>query len=690
VKELDVTAFSWWLAGLNVMADWIGSNEDWFVYAPDCKDLVAYWPCAKRQAERAVAEAGVLPISPRLGMGIADLLPAGAEPSPMQILASTLDLGDNNAPALILIEDQTGSGKTEAALLLAHRLMTEKSARGLFIALPTMATANALYGRLEEQYKKLFVLQKPAPSLVLAHGKRMLSERFLESLRGGRQEDISTNAHDADETATAQCAGWIAGDRRRTFLADCGVGTIDQALHAVLPTRHAPLRLFGLRDRVLIIDEAHAYDTYMQQELFRLIGFQTRLGGSMIILSATLPFKKRQELVRAFGADALCRRNDYPLVTVVTRDGLTETQCAPNEKLKRNITVTRLPDVDAAIQIICAAAKDAAIGWIRNTVDEAIAAQTLLAEHGIEATLFHARFAMGDRQLIEERVQNQFGKSSVAERRAHVIVGTQVMEQSLDIDFDMLISDLAPVDLLLQRAGRLWRHQRKARPVTKPQFFVISPEPLADPPKDWLKNMRGTEAVYQHPALLWRSAKAIFGKPILALPADVRGLVEAAYDENAPTPQHLQEKSDEADGKDKSAASIAWMNLMEWEKGYMLSNGEWLSDVKTPTRLSEPSQTFRLAVMGDTGLRPWYYHEDLNRAWALSEISAPWRKMQDVVTSPAVSALKQSWSRFDQDIPVLVLQQTAGVWHGEALGKDNRKVAVMYSAERGLEYISAN
>jgi CRISPR-associated endonuclease/helicase Cas3 len=269
-----------------------------------------------------------------------------------------------------------------------------------------------------------------------------------------------------------------------------------------------------------------------------------------------------------------------------------------------------------------------------------------------------------------------------------VIVGTQVMEQSLDIDFDMLISDLAPVDLLLQRAGRLWRHQRGARPVAEPQFFIIAPEPVADPLKDWLKDMRGTEAVYQHPALLWRSARAIFSKPILALPADVRGLVETAYDENAPTPQHLEEKSNAADGKDKSAASIAWMNLMDWETGYRLSNGEWLSDVRTPTRLCEPSRTFRLAKMGDAGLQPWYQHEDLNRAWALSEISAPLRKMQDVTTSPAMSALKQSWSRFDQDIPVLVLQQTAGVWHGEALGKDNRKVAVTYSSERGLEYIS--
>jgi CRISPR-associated endonuclease/helicase Cas3 len=321
-------------------------------------------------------------------------------------------------------------------------------------------------------------------------------------------------------------------------------------------------------------------------------------------------------------------------------------------------------------------------------VDDAIAAQTMLAERGIKAMLFHARFAMGDRQLIEERVQERFGKDSFGEQRAQVIVGTQVMEQSLDLDFDILVSDLAPIDLLLQRAGRLWRHQREARPVAEPQFFIIAPDPVADPPKDWLKDMRGTEAVYQHPALLWRSAKAIFGKPMLALPADVRGLVEAAYDENAPTPQHLQEKSDAADGKDKSAASIAWMNLMEWEKGYRLSNGEWLSDVKTPTRLSEPCRTFRLAVMGDTGIRPWYYHEDLNRAWALSEISAPWRKMQDAVTSPAVSALKQFWSRFDQDIPVLVLQQTAGVWHGEALGKDNKKVVVTYSFENGLEYIS--
>jgi CRISPR-associated endonuclease/helicase Cas3 len=679
----DTQAFSWWLAGLTVLADWVGSNKTWFPYDPDCTDLAAYWPHAQRSAGIALREAGVLPAPISAGLTIEDLLPHGITASPMQQLAATLDLGVRDAPTLVIIEDQTGSGKTETALLLASRLMDEKAARGVFLALPTMATANALYARLEQLYRKLFDPQFE-PSLVLAHGKRRLHDRFMASV--GRVSGVASAPDAADETASAQCAGWIAADRRRSFLADCGVGTIDQALHAVLPTRHAPLRLFGLRDRVLIIDEAHAYDTYMQEELFRLIEFQRKLGGSAIILSATLPQAQRQKLVKAFGAREVCPSDAYPLVTTASGTGVTQTSCAPNKALRREIEVIRLPDAAAAGTIIAAAAaKGAAVCWIRNTVDEAIAAQSQLQAAGVEAMLFHARFAMGDRQGIETEVQNRVGKASAGAQRHIFIIGTQVMEQSLDIDFDVMVSDLAPVDLLLQRAGRLWRHERRGRPVAAPTFFIISPAPVADPPKDWLKAMPGTAAVYRHPALLWRSAQAIFAKPAVLLPDDVRAMVEAAYGEDAPTPAHLQEKSDAAEGAEKSAASIAWMNLLAWEDGYSSANGAWESDVKTPTRLSDPSRTFRLAVPSASGLRPWCDDADPAIAWALSEISVPLRLARGAPENPDVVALRSGWSKFDQDIPVLVLRRAGDEWEAEGVGTNDKPVTLRYSRLRGLE-----
>jgi CRISPR-associated endonuclease/helicase Cas3 len=680
----DAQAFSWWLAGLTVLADWVGSNKNWFGYEPCCTDLAAYWLRARRRAAIAVREAGVLPAPHCVGLNIAELLPPGAMPSPMQRLAATLGLGGRDMPTLVIIEDQTGSGKTEAALLLANRLMNEKAARGVFLALPTMATANALYTRLGQLYRHLFA-PECEPSLVLAHGRRRLHEGFMASVEH-IVSDALARGDAADETASAQCAGWIAADRRRSFLADCGVGTIDQALHAVLPTRHAPLRLFGLRDRVLIIDEAHAYDIYMQEELFRLIEFQRKLGGCAIILSATLPRAMRCKLVKAFGARVDRQIDAYPLVTIACGAGVTQIACAPNETLKREIAVTRLPDAAAAVPVIvAAAARGGAVCWIRNTVDDAISAQGQLRAAGIDAMLFHARFAMGDRQVIETEVQRRVGKASTGAQRHVVIIGTQVMEQSLDIDFDMMVSDLAPVDLLLQRAGRLWRHERSPRPMAAPALFVIAPEPVADPPKDWLAAMPGTAAVYRHPALLWRSAGAIFAKPVMLLPDDVRGMVEAVYGDDAPTPAHLLEKSDAVEGAEKSAASIAWMNLMTWEAGYSSANGAWESDVKTPIRLSDPSRSFRLAVLSANGLCPWYDDTDPQMAWALSEVSIPLRLAKDAPESPDVAALRNGWSKFDQDISVLVLRMAGDDWAAVGVGANDKPVTLRYSKIRGLE-----
>ncbi|MEE3504180.1 CRISPR-associated helicase Cas3' [Acidiphilium acidophilum] len=698
MTEADTIAFGWWLAGLTVLADWIGSNETWFEFAPDCASLDDYWLIARERAAQAVEQAGILPISAQADFSIAALLPEKAVATPMQDCAASLDLGAATSPVLVIIEDQTGSGKTEAALLLAQRIMTEKSARGLFIALPTMATANALHERLGKTYTKLFATGGAAPSLVLAHGRRLLNDRFQEAMRAHAERQVATPAtgSDADETATAQCAGWIAEDRRRAFLADCGVGTIDQALHAVLPTRHAPLRLFGLRDRVLIIDEAHAYDTYMKKELFRLIEFQARLGGSTIILSATLPAAKRQEFLTVFakaagGGKTIIHRSDYPLVTTATAQAMVETPCEPRKMLARRIEVERLETAEAAVDHISAAPRDAAIAWIRNTVDDAVAAKAMLAARGIAATLFHARFAMGDRLATEAKVQDWFGKDSTGAARAHIVIGTQVMEQSLDIDVDLMITDLAPVDLLLQRAGRLWRHQRSHPSVDTPRLLILSPEPVAEPAADWLRDMRGTEAVYRDPALLWRSARTIFASDVLHLPEHVRGLVEAAYAEDAPVPEGLRRKSDQALSKDMVAAATAGMNLLEWRKAYCRDNGPWESDIRTPTRLSDPSLTIRLARWEDAALRPWYSDQSTRKAWALSEIALPMRRVNTVpkpsgAIGEALAALYRSWPRMEQDMPVLILRQIKSEWLGVARDKNDRDIQLIYAPDHGMMY----
>jgi len=581
-------ALRWWLAGLTVLADWIGLAECWFPYhAPDLS-LAQYWSTvALPRAVVAVAAAGVLPAVVRPHLTLADIMGRDVPTSPVQALAQTLDLAVAG-PVLVLVEDQTGSGKTEAGLLLAHRLMEMGRAEGVFVALPTMATANAMYGRLAGAYRRLFE-DGATPSLVLAHGRRADHVGFQDSiLRDAAREGGRTN-EPGDEPSSAQCAAWIADDRRRTFLAGVGVGTIDQALLAVLPSRHAPLRLHGLHRRVLVVDEAHAYDSYMREELLRLVEFQAGLGGSTVVLSATLLQATRRKLAAAYARGAGLRPSprpvceDYPLVTVLHRTGMQEISCVGRSGLEREVEVERLPDIPAAIERIVAAARAGqAVAWIRNAVDDVAEAHAALAAAGLNPTMFHARFAMGNRLDIEERVIDRFGPNS--RDRSGVVVASQVIEQSLDIDFDLLVTDLAPMDLLIQRAGRLWRHHRPERLADRPRLLVLSPVPVDVPGADWLGPvLRRTGFVYGDPALLWRTARVLFGAGAIKAPSRVRQLVEEAY--NGDVPIALQQKSNAALGKSSAGASRAKQNLLKWEAGYDINAGAWASDIRTPTWL---------------------------------------------------------------------------------------------------------
>ena len=364
----------------------------------------------------------------------------------MQAWAQTVPLAPG--PLLAIIEDTTGSGKTEAALILAHRLMAEGRAHGLFFALPTMATADAMLP-VSAPATGACVLPGSRPSLGLAHGQARLHEGFreLDPRDAGTSDEIG---EEEAEPAGPSCAAWIADDRRKAFLAEIGAGTVDQALLAALPIRHAALRLLGLSRRVLIVDEVHAYHPYMRAELCGLLRFQAALGGSAILLSATLPQAMKRDLAEAFqcGGRASLVALAYPLATLVGAGRMTEHAVAVRAEAVRRLPVRRLETVEQAAEAVRAAsATGAAVAWIRNTVDDAILAHAMLRDCGPATLLFHARFALCDRAPLEQEVLRRFGRNSAG--RSGIVVATQVIEQSLDLDFDLIVTDLAPIDLLI-------------------------------------------------------------------------------------------------------------------------------------------------------------------------------------------------------------------------------------------------
>ncbi|MEQ1671849.1 MAG: CRISPR-associated helicase Cas3', partial [Hyphomicrobium sp.] len=606
-----------------MLSDWIGSNQTWFAYTSPTLTLDAYWEITQVRAKIALSECGLS--NPRIAAGysLTDALPGVVDPTSTPLQTWAANDANVTGQSLIVIEDLTGAGKTEAGLILAHQLMRAGAAEGLYWALPTMATADALYRRLAESYSKLF--ENPAQtSLVLAHSSREFNDIFKKSIELGSAKNEyayskdSQGPSDSDITATAACSRWIADDRRKTFLADVGVGTIDQAVLGILPSKHQAMRLAALCRRVLVIDEIHALDAYQNSLVETLLEFHAALGGSAVLMSATLTLAGRQRLAGAFAKGAgwpapKLAEQHFPLATVVDHTGHRERRLDAGRGTRRDLPVHRLENAGAAIAILEQAALDGrAAVWVRNTVQDALDAYRDLRARLPNASidLFHARFALGDRLNIEQRVLQSFGKKSSGIERQRILIATQVVEQSLDCDWDIMISDLAPIDLIIQRAGRLHRHERGERP--SPVLHIVGPEPADDAGAKWYETAFPRGAfVYPHHGQLWLTMKSLLDARGLNLASgSPRDLIERVYAEDAEFPPGLMSPSGKAEGRAASARGIGRMNALDRSKGYVHQAGAWESDTRTPTRLGDPTRALRLAKWDGQHLEPWFAVEN--------------------------------------------------------------------------------
>jgi CRISPR-associated endonuclease/helicase Cas3 len=258
---------SWLVAGLAVAADWLGSNQQWFPYwdgAPlSCEN---YWnDFALDRANTALRESGLAPVTPAPFHRMTELFDSVFEPTPLQQLVESMRLAQG--PQLVVIEEVTGGGKTEAALTLAARLLAAGAADGIYLALPTMATADAMHSRVERVYRRFFAKGANA-SLVLAHSMAA----FSLDLERANKADAGYGSKEHD-SASGHCTAWLADSRKKALLAHVGVGTIDQALLGILAAKHQSLRLWGLLGKVLIADEVHACDAYVTGLLKTLLKF---------------------------------------------------------------------------------------------------------------------------------------------------------------------------------------------------------------------------------------------------------------------------------------------------------------------------------------------------------------------------------------------------------------------------------
>lgn len=527
------------LSAIVILADWIASNDGLFPLWPLSTIHQPPAPNEDRTTQRLTeawerlglpARWTPQPLTPDLDHVIQTRFGlAGAHARPVQV-AAVRAATDQPTPGLVIIEAAMGEGKTEAALLAAEVLALRSGADGCFIALPTQATSDAMFERVTRWLENLPGRAEHARlSVRLAHGKAHLNDAFSGLVREGKFGSIGDGGHEA-----LVAHQWLSG-RKKGVLASFVVGTIDQVLFAALRSRHLMLRHLALAGKVVVIDEVHAYDVYMSQYLHRVLHWLGAYRVPVVLLSATLPPDRRTALVAACDSGREPSAAEpgqvgtafgYP---VVSGSGITP-RVVSGSGVSTTVVLDHVPDdTDALVAYLRThLAEGGCAAVIRNTVGRVQeTAERLSEEFGADqVTVDHARFLACDRARIDRNLVATFGPRSTSRPQRHIVVGSQVLEQSLDIDFDLLVTDLAPADLVLQRIGRLHRHHRdRPQPLRQARCALVGVADWSDEP---VTAVTGSQRVYGAYPLL-RAAALLHSRHSLELPGDIAPLVEQAY-----------------------------------------------------------------------------------------------------------------------------------------------------------------
>ena len=482
----DSPALAHLFAGAVALADQIGSDQEFFQF--EAGNVPNYIDHARKQAEEAIRQKGFRRAGRQLRAKPADFrsLFGHQQPRPLQRAAQEAPIDQ----PLLILESETGSGKTEAAILRFAKLWEAGVVDGLYFALPTRAAAKQIHTRVQKALERLF--PKGIETILAIPGYLMAG-----TVHGQAQKDFKVYWEDEPDEETRH-ARWAAESSRKFLGATAAVGTVDQALLAGLEIKWAHLRGATLARSLLVVDEAHASDAYMTELLQSVLQGHLAVGGHALLMSATLGAVARTAFVRPGRRwDDLPTLNEaeetpYPAITVADGGGESRTWKIDETGRSRNVSmhldaILSEPDRIAATAL-AKARRGAKVLVIRNTVTSAQAVFASLLEQDGAAlalragaqcgpALHHSRFAAEDRLLLDDAVERELGKKR-REPGGRIVIGTQTLEQSLDIDADVLLSDLCPVDVLLQRIGRLHRHPETERPeeFAVPRCVVLVPE----------------------------------------------------------------------------------------------------------------------------------------------------------------------------------------------------------------------
>ena len=554
----NLPAFQHGFAGLVMLADWLGSDSEFFRFADDLEDRM---PFARAKARQLVCAIGLDVDVGRQSLGNA--VPGFDRISPYpprEAQSTTLRLPRPEAGGLVILESGTGSGKTEAALGRFVQLFHAGLVDGMVFALPTRTAATQLHARVVEAVNRAFPQVEGRPPVVLA----VPGYLWVDEARGQRLPGFEVLWND-DHLAQLRHRGWAAEQPKRYLAGAVVVGTIDQVLLSSLRVGHAHLRATALLRHLLVVNEVHASDTYMNRILEEVLRFHLQAGGHAFLMSATLGTYVRRRLERAaLGSSALACietsleqacRTPYPAVHHAARGTPPQIEDVPGSRLAKRIQVA-LEGIgdnpqELALRALEAARAGARVLVLRNTVTDARLTQQALEDIATEAdtpmlfgvdgvlTLHHARFAKNDRERLDRAIEARFGKHAPA-HGGSIVVATQTVQQSLDLDADLMFTDLAPMDVLLQRFGRVHRHPDRdpvrAKGFGDARAVVLTGDPLENSikPNGEATGRHGVGTVYSDILILEATRRLIFeatqrtvvASRAFVIPAENRELVE--------------------------------------------------------------------------------------------------------------------------------------------------------------------
>ena len=683
------------LSGLIVLSDWIASNHELFCF-PDIDiefdkstDLSPkeYFALAQREANRAVQRIALGEKPQREVVSTPEFL--SLFPNIPSLRSSQIELEklclSGLPPGLLILEAPMGEGKTEGAFYIAEHWRRTAGKSGAYIGLPTMATSNQMHGRYEKFLSDTHPEQQK-PRLI--HGMAWLLDDDAPT-----PDKLEIGNKDTDDLMeAADSLDWFRNSKR-ALIAPEGVGTVDQALRAGLNVKHGFLRLFGLANRVLVVDEAHSYDEFMSTILEKLLEWCRTLEIPVILLSATLSLRQKTKLIYAYGStlpetSVKPECEPYPLITFAPLNASVSTVVEVKASSKPRTVELKfhsgmLGNSEATARLALSEVENGGcLCVLVNTVREAqevfrhLKTLTKDSSDKPELMIFHSRFRAEVRQEIEKKVVNLFGKGEDAKRPKRIIlVGTQVIEQSLDISFDAMITQIAPIDLILQRSGRLHRHEQD-RPAIhlKPILHILAPSPETP------SVFGGTGIVYQLEPLL-RTSSLLEECVQFTLPADFRPLIEGCYSDAPLSSKNIteemfskaKEKRLKKDGLDNSKAKEGLVQSPRADKFTLPESaspkqeGEESDAVSyfiAQTRLED--DTITALVLSDPGqirLAKAKFAPDRNalKSLFMQKVGIPGYMLKDVSPEPGYDPLfdGEKWLQKHRVLPL-----TDGVWRG--------------------------